>query len=669
MQNFKKNTLISIAFGLILFVLSFALYFNFSYMGARDKDIEKFLLDNFIMMIVLYNMKILFFYIIFSFIIGCFSFILRLTKSIHIVLFQVFFWFFFWIRAVKFMPQLFDEQLYHQGGLMKVFQIMLTDYVPFAAIYVLFGLILIGISYQKKRLFHGFLVILLCFFFVMRFEAGSLKPEINDRPNVLILGMDSLRPSRISYNGYHRNTPNLDFLFSRGMNFLNTKSSLARTTTSFTSIFTSTLPPEHGIRQMYPGAELSERNYNTLIKVLNGQGYETSVISDFAGDVFNLIDYGFQNVKSSHTTIQNILRQRSIEIHYFLESFLINPVARIIFPEMSLMPLNMDSYYVKEYTKKYIKHSVSQGKPFFILSFWSNNHFPYVTKYPYYKLYTEKGYFREHKYRKMDVMKTYSGYDVDETDKQQINGLYDGAVKLFDDEIGDILEFLKKNKVDRNTIIVVMSDHGENLYENGYGSGHGDHLRGPYGNTMTFGIYSPFENFGGRKIQETIRDIDIAPTILDLIQVDIPESFRGKSLVDAMRGQPFQGHMVYMETGLWYSPETPYIKDRIRLYYPPIQQLIDVDHQTGEIVLKPQYDPVVLQAKHKGLQQNEKKYIYMVGPSGYREEFYIDEVLIPREKIKDREFLNFKQKMVGLFPDLFYLDDSGFIRERVIPRN
>jgi uncharacterized membrane protein len=53
MKNFKKTTIISIAFGLILFILSFAFYFNFSYMGARDRDIEKFILDNFIMMIIL----------------------------------------------------------------------------------------------------------------------------------------------------------------------------------------------------------------------------------------------------------------------------------------------------------------------------------------------------------------------------------------------------------------------------------------------------------------------------------------------------------------------------------------------------------------------------------------------------------------------------------------
>lgn len=664
MKTFKKTVLISLSFGLALFLLSFLFYFNFSYMGARDKEVEKFLLDNFVLLIIAFNLKILFFYSLFSFLIGCFSFLLNIKKTLNIILFQVFVWFFFWVRAVKLLPQLFDDQLYHRGGVLKIFQIIITDMTPFLVIYGLFVLILLLIAFYKRRFLYGMFIVLLCFLFAMRFKVSSMEPGLNHRPNILVLGMDSLRPSRISYNGYFRKTPNIDTLFEKGVNFLNTKSSLARTTASFTSIFTSTYPPEHKIRYMFPGPELINREQRTLMQVLSKKGYETSVISDFAGDVFTLIDYGFDNIKSSHTTVQNILKQRSIEIHYFLESFLINPIAHFFFPEMSLMPLNIDSYYVKEYTKKYIKHSVKKGKPFFILSFWSNNHFPYVSKYPYYKLYTEKGYEREHKYRKMDIMKSYSGYNLADEDKAQINGLYDGSVKMFDDEVGDILEFLEKNQLQKNTIIVIMSDHGESLYENGYGIGHGDHLRGPYSNTLTFGIFSPFEDFKGRKISQTVRDIDIAPTILDLLDIKSPSTFRGKSLKPVMKGNPFDGYLAYMETGLWYTPETPYIKDRIRIQYPAVKQLIKVDLDSGIIILKDRYHENVIEAKHKAVQLNNKKYIYMPGKEKYMEEFFLDEMPVKKKYINDRDFLNFKIKMIRLFPKLFFLDENGFIRER-----
>jgi hypothetical protein len=664
MKTFKKTVLISLSFGLVLFLLSFLFYFNFSYMGARDKEIEKFLMDNFILFIIVYNLKILFFYCLISFLIGCFSFLLNIKKTVSIIMFQVFFWFFFWVRAVKLLPQLYDDQLYHRGGLLKAFQIIVTDLTPFIIIYGLFVLILLIIAFYQKRILYGFFIVLLCFLFAMRFKVSSMEPASNNHPNVLILGMDSLRPSRISYNGYFRKTPNIDSLFEKGVNFLNTKSSLARTTASFTSIFTSTYPPDHKVRYMFPGPKLIKKKQRTLIHELKKNGYETSVISDFAGDVFTLIDYGFDNIKSSHTTIQNILKQRSIEIHYFLESFLINPIAHFFFPEMSLMPLNIDSYYVKEYTKKYIKHSVKKGKPFFILSFWSNNHFPYVSKYPYYKLYTEKGYEREHKYRKMDIMKSYSGFNMGEEDKAQINGLYDGSVKLFDDEVGDILDYLRKNQLHKNTIIVIMSDHGESLYDNGYGSGHGDHLRGPFSNTLTFGVFSPFENFQGRRISQTVRDIDIAPTILDMLNIPPPATFRGKSLKPVMRGGPFKGYLAYMETGLWYSPETPYIENRIRIQYPEVKQLIEVDLDSGVIILKDQYHQRVIDAKHKAVQLNNKKYIYMPGKGEYREEFFLDEMPIKKKEINDKDFLNFKEKMIQLFPKIFVLDKNGFIREK-----
>jgi len=236
---------------------------------------------------------------------------------------------------------------------------------------------------------------------------------------------------------------------------------------------------------------------------------------------------------------------------------------------------------------------------------------------------------------------------------------------MFDDQVGEMLEYLRKSGLEKNTIVVLFSDHGESLYENGYGTGHGDHLRGPYSSSMVFGIHSPFEDFGGRRIVPTVRDIDIAPTLLDMVRIAPPASFKGRSLLPVMRGGAFSGLPAYMETELWYTPETPYIKDRVRLAYPAIMKVIELQPQSGEIVLKKEFNDVVIQGKYRGIQLNNKKYIYMPYEGGFREEWYLDEKPVAREAIRDPELLNLKLKLLELFKDRFIIMRSGRIKERV----
>ena len=666
MKNFKKHIWIGSSWSLLLFALSFILFFNFSYMGVRDQSAEKIITANFKMVIVLFNLKILLMYAVAALIISLFSWSLRIEHRGGIFLFHMFFWFWFLLRAVKVSPQLFVEPLYMKGPALKNLQVFITDRLPLWGIYAIFPLVVLAVSWRKKRLPYGVAVITLAALFIFPFKAAGAKAQsAGGRPNILVLGTDSLRPDHLSHNGYFRSTPNIDRLLAGGANFLNAKSSLARTFSSFTSVFTSTFPPDHRVRHMFPRPEELRLRMPTLIQALKKQGYDTGMISDFAGDIFARLGFGFDHIQAPHLTLQNLIRQRSLEFHYFLLSFLINPVGRDIFPVMWLMPLNIDPYYVTNASKKFIRNAVKAGKPFFMVYFSSNSHFPYGSQYPYYQMYAKKSYRGPHKYRKVDMMKAYSGFDLSEADKEQIIALYDGSVRMFDDQVGEMLQYLKKCGLERNTIVVLFSDHGESLYENGYGTGHGDHLRGPYSNNMTFGVFSPYEDFAGRRIIPTVRDIDIAPTLLDLAGVKPPASFKGHSLLPVMRGGEFAGYPAYMETELWYTPETPYIKNRVRLAYPGIMKVIELEPKSGEIILKKEFNDVVTQGKYRGVQLNNKKYIYMPGDRGFQEEWYLDEKPLAREAIRDAELLSLKFKLLDLFKNRFIIMRSGRIKERI----
>lgn len=666
MKNFKKHIWIGLSWSLLLFALSFILFFNFSYMGVRDQSAEKIITANFKMVIVLFNLKILLAYGVVALFVALLSLLLKIEHRLNIFIFHVFFWFWFLLHAIKVSPQLFVDPLYLKGGVLQKLQIFITDQLPLWVILAIFPLVVMAIAWKKKRLPHGLAIIALVAVFIFPFKTAAVHAQSSGgRPNILVLGTDSLRPDHLSRNGYFRPTPNMDRLLARGANFLNAKSSLARTFSSFTSVLTSSFPPDHRVRHMFPRPDELQLKMPTLIQALKTQGYDTGMISDFAGDIFTRLGYGFDHIQAPHLTLQNLIKQRSLEFHYFLLSFLINPIGRDIFPVMWLMPLNIDPYYVTNTSKRFIRNAVKAGKPFFMVYFSSNSHFPYGSQYPYYQMYTKRSYRGPHKYRKVDMMKTYSGFDLSPEDKEQIIALYDGTVRMFDDQVGEMLGFLKKSGLDRNTIIVLFSDHGESLYENGYGTGHGDHLRGPYSSNMVFGVCSPYEDFGGRRVVPTVRDIDIAPTLLDLVKIKPPASFKGHSLLPVMRGGEFAGYPAYMETELWYTPETPYIKNRVRMAYPGIMKVIELVPETGEIVLKREFNDVVIQGKYRGVQLNNKKYIYMPGDRGFQEEWYLDEKPVAREAIRDGELLNLKYKLLELFKNRFIIMRNGRIKERI----
>jgi len=635
-------------------------------MGVTEKSLQQYVVTHYWKFILTYNLKILLIYLLVGFLVGIISGLFDFQRVSSILLFNCLFWGFFWVRAVKLYPQMFVEQLYSRGTVLKLTQILITDYIPLEAIYGLALLLLFYLSFKKKKVLPGLLT--LSFALLIFLKPPVIPSRINwkpEKPNLLILASDSLRPFNISYNGYPRKTPNIDRLFSEGVNFLRMKTSLARTFPSWTSILTSLYPFQHGIRHMFPDFDERQKRWITLVDVLRKEGYLTGVVSDFAGDMFSRINFGFDYVKAPYFTMKTLIKQRSLEIQYPLLGLVLSFPGRKLFPVLWEFAFNPDPYFISYEAKKFIKRSLSNKKPFFLIAFYSCTHFPYAPPYPYYQLYTKRNYRGPHKYKKESLLEEYTA-KLPAQDVEQIRALYDGGVKLFDDTVGDMLRFLEKSGLLKNTIVVIMSDHGENLYEDDYGMGHGDHLRGPYASTMTFGIWTPFEKFGGKKIWEVTRDIDIAPTLLELLGISIPSQFKGKSLLGAIRGKEHLNLVAYEETGLWYSRKMPALQGGVRIIYPEVTELLEIEGQTHEIVLKKKYRCLVINSKHRAITTNHFKYIYMPGPNKIKEELYQLATQGPYEKrFRRRRIIHtFALEMKKLLGSKAFLLESGYIVEK-----
>lgn len=169
---------------------------------------------------------------------------------------------------------------------------------------------------------------------------------------------------------------------------------------------------------------------------------------------------------------------------------------------------------------------------------------------------------------------------------QRMRAAYMASITHIDYQLGFLLEELRRNGLDRDTLWVFTSDHGDMM---------GDHhllrktyayegsarilllIRYPYGSDLPCGV---FPHVAGLQ--------DVMPTILDIVGLPIPKSVTGMSLVRALRGQTWR-EFLHGEHSPCYSLENAmqYLTDgKTKYVWFPVtgeEQLFDLDKDRGEI--------------------------------------------------------------------------------------
>ena len=115
--------------------------------------------------------------------------------------------------------------------------------------------------------------------------------------------------------------------------------------------------------------------------------------------------------------------------------------------------------------------------------------------------------------------------------------LYRTALRYIDRELGYLFEQLKLMRMYDDTLIMVTSDHGENLTEYGVYC----HHRKLFNTTVHVPlILKDFKNErAGTQINDIVQHIDVAPTILNRLQMAVPEKFQGKNLWPLILGTDY----------------------------------------------------------------------------------------------------------------------------------
>ncbi|MCE9550666.1 MAG: sulfatase-like hydrolase/transferase [Betaproteobacteria bacterium] len=438
-----------------------------------------------------------------------------------------------------------------------------------------------------------------------------------DRPNILMIGADSLRSDRLGVDGNTRGlTPTLDALANRGVFLQQCFVPCARTAPSLASLLSGQWPHSHGIRDNFSTVDESKLGRAPLPHVLHAHGYRTIAISDWCGSDLGKFPFGFSelDLPKDQWNIRYLIRQGPKDIRLFLSLFTHNDFGRHFLPELYyLAGVPMTSELGKR-TRSAISRCAREGDPFFLNVFMSATHAPFGSEYPYYTQYASKTYFEKSKFVMNGLNEPFEVIQRQKQGKEffdleQILDLYDGCVRNFDDEVAHTLDHLDQCGLTDNTIVVIYSDHGMDFFERETW-GQGNSVVVDDSSRIPLIVVDP-RRPNGRTISHTVRSIDLAPTLLDLVGLPIPKKMQGVSLKQCIDGEVNDpGLVAYAETGIWVTRVPSLEEDHIT--YPDLPDLLEIpDKRDGTMAIKANYRDLIITAKDRMVRTDHWKLVHL----------------------------------------------------------
>ncbi len=322
------------------------------------------------------------------------------------------------------------------------------------------------------------------------------------KPNILLIGIDSLRADHMSCYGYPRlTTPHIDRFAQGGTLFERTYSAYIPTTSGYGSMLTGMdVISTQMVALRHKGPLRPE--VATLAEIVKGEGYNTICVG-FRG---NPAARGFDTyIDFAGWGSWNEGRSPKAE--------------------------NLNAVTIPE-----LNRLAKEKAPFFLFLRHMDPHAPYLPPAPFERMFYH-GNERHPRNHSMDPVMAFKPFrdffatwmPPGITDKDYVIAQYDGAVAYMDAAIQTILNAVETLGLLDNTIIVINSDHGETLYDH---ECYFDH-HGMYDQTLHVPLILryPGKVPAGKRIGGFNRHQDLVPTLLELAGIESDIAFDGKSLM------------------------------------------------------------------------------------------------------------------------------------------
>jgi arylsulfatase A-like enzyme len=332
--------------------------------------------------------------------------------------------------------------------------------------------------------------------------------------SIILVSIDTLRADRVGAYGCSRPlTPRFDALAREGIVFEQATAAAPWTLPSHAALFTSLLPFTSDSRSehRYPGPGLA-----TLAERLKNAGYRTAA---FTGGGYISSGLGFEqgfDIYQDH----NEGREGGPE-----------PIAAAALAWIRSM----------------------RGRPFFAFVHTYAVHFPYV-----HSEFTDPKSSIHGKIFTIEDQEDVRlrGRVFAPEERQQIKDLYDGGVAFVDRIFGGMLESLRKDGILDTSVLVILSDHGEDLWDH-------DEIRSPgHGHSLyqdlllvPLIIRAPGLVHTQARIRTPVSLLDVLPTLREIAGLPLSAPEQGRSLVESLRtGDEPEAVPVFSES-IEYGPD------------------------------------------------------------------------------------------------------------------
>jgi arylsulfatase A-like enzyme len=322
------------------------------------------------------------------------------------------------------------------------------------------------------------------------------KENLQHKLNVILISMDTLRADHLGCYGYTRDTsPHLDALSKESVLFKQVVAQAPYTVSSHMSMLTSLYPSFHKVNLIRESS--MNPKIETLAELLYNNGYRTWAI---VGGGQMSSDYGLSEGFESYTEFTSPHRDvwRKIqEIIGFIEE--------------------------------------EKNNNFFIFFHSYKPHAPYNPIPPYDTMFNPD--YSGPISGSIDQIEDINSGKLEVTPKdiEHLIALYDGDIREMDDQIVELFDYLREEGLDKRTLIIFTSDHGEEFGEHGKV---GVHSHTVYDELLLVPMILHFPEIlpKGAVYDTQVQLIDILPTILDLVGIEVKETLiHGKSFLPLIK--------------------------------------------------------------------------------------------------------------------------------------
>ncbi len=384
--------------------------------------------------------------------------------------------------------------------------------------------------------------------------------KAQNKPNILVIYTDQQRYNTLRCLGNDEIiTPNLDKLVETGTAFTHSFVSAPVCMPSRWSLHSGMYTSSHRAYSNHHAPK--EKPKTSLPLELKNQGYKTALIgknhSYLNEEVIDVMDHG-EHFKKKPEDGRNALKAMPWKVED-------DPMHKLTNHTLELLGETKEE----------------NAKPVFIWLSYLYPHTPYLCPEPYFSMYDtieiskpaieREGLkaagkpFRQqfHQFNNNGLLE----YDEETTMRMKRN--YYGMVSMIDAEIGRLVTFLEDKGLRENTIIVFTSDHGD------YMGDHGLYTKSPSMYDCLTRVPLIF-NWPGKikanKVSdELVSNVDIMPTLLDFVNIAIPDQVQGISLVNHLEGGKLKNTRNYVvsEYGI---PGVPYALENVEELMPDYKE-------------------------------------------------------------------------------------------------